>query len=303
MAVVTATAKPDSVAWVEAEKGYQLGLRDGKLVCQNPSGKPLASVPKWLRDSEQGETLLALAEWLQDHATECLHTVERWMLRSLVIPHSVLVEVWVDPDWRAALENLVIAPADAAGQVDLEKTGLLRDIDARRGLGVIDLDGETQWIRSPALAIPHPILIADLDELRELASDLQIAQRIDQLYRSVFAPTAEQRPLKAVNDFADGQFEQLNFALSHCRRLGYPVRGGYATCRVWENNTLVEARYYLGGEYPEGEAWTGPLVFVDEQENTLKIASVGAVTFSEGMLMATAIYAKRKVQAAAEEQS
>src|SRR5690606_27304811 len=75
MAVVTATAKPDSVAWVEAEKGYQLGLRDGKLVCQNPSGKPLASVPKWLRDSEQGEALLALAEWLQDHATECLHTV------------------------------------------------------------------------------------------------------------------------------------------------------------------------------------------------------------------------------------
>ncbi len=303
MAVATATSTVQSVAWVEAEKGYKLGLRDGKLVCQNPSGKPLASVPKWLREGEQGEALIALSEWLDDHRTECLHTVERWMLRSLVIPHSVLVEVWVDPDWQVALANLVIAPADAAGQIDLEKTGLLRDIDARRGLGVIDLDGETQWIQSAALAIPHPILISDLDELRELASDLQINQRIDQLYRTVFAPTADQAALKSVNDFAGGQFEQLNFALSHCRRLGYPVRGGYATCRVWENNKLVEARYYLGGEYPEGEAWTGPLVFVDENENALKIESVGAVTFSEGMLMASAIYAKRKVQADAEEQA
>lgn len=44
MAVATAISKADSVAWVAAEKGYKLGLHNGKLMCQNPSGKPLIPI-------------------------------------------------------------------------------------------------------------------------------------------------------------------------------------------------------------------------------------------------------------------
>jgi hypothetical protein len=289
------------VAWLPAERDYQIGLQDGKLVCQNPTGKTLASLPKWLKESEVAESLRALSEWLDEHRSECLHTIERWMLRSLSIPREVLHEIWPDPDWRSGLENLVVAPVDAKGEPDFEHTGLLRDVDAKRGFGVIDLDGETQWHKSPALMVPHPILIADLAELRELAGDLSITQTIDQLYRPVNQPTPEQQSLKSINDYSGGMFEQLNFALSHCRRLGYPVRGGYATCRVWENNTLIEARYYVGDEYPEAETYTGQLVFVDASEKAVKISDLGAVTFSEGVRMASAIYAKRKVEESTEE--
>ena len=143
--------------------------------------------------------------------------------------------------------------------------------------------------------IPHPILIQDLAELRELAADLEVRQTIDQLYRPVHESTAKQKKLKAINDFAGGVFEQLNFATSLCRRLGYPVRGGYATSRVWEGESALEARYFIGDEYPEAETWTGELIFVDDQQKPVRIEQVGPVTFSEGMLMAAAIYAKRKV--------
>jgi len=31
------------IAWVPGERDYNIGLRSGKLVCQNPAGKTLAS--------------------------------------------------------------------------------------------------------------------------------------------------------------------------------------------------------------------------------------------------------------------
>jgi len=289
------------IAWVPGKRDYNIGLRSGKLVCQNPAGKTLVSLPKWLKESEAAESLRALAEWLDEHRSECLHTVERWMLRSLPIPREVLFEVWPDSDWRDCLENLVVAPVDTQGQPDFENTGLLRDVESKRGFGVVDLDGETQWHKSTAVMVPHPILIADLAELRELAGDLSITQTVDQLYRPVNRATEEQQSLKSINDYSGGVFEQLNFALSHCRRLGYPVRGGYATCRIWENDTMTEARYYVGDEYPDSEAYTGQLVFVDAGERAVKISELGAVTFSEGVRMAAAIYAKRKVEDSSEE--
>jgi Domain of unknown function (DUF4132) len=290
------TATTEEVAWLEAENDYAIGLQDGKLVCRNPKGQVLTAVPKWLKESEIAESLKALSEWLDEHRLECQHTVERWMLGSLMIPRDVLNEVWPDPDWQSALRDMVVAPADAKGVVDYEQTGLLREVDPKRGMGVVDLDGETQWHASASFTVPHPILIADVEELRELASDLGIQQVIDQLYRPIHVPTEDQKQLKQISDFAGGAFEQLNYALSLCRRLGYPVRGGYATCRVFEQGQTVQARYYVGDEYPEAETWTGPLVFVDAKEQAIKIADLGPVTFSEGMRMASAIYAKRKVQ-------
>ncbi len=291
----------EHVAWLPAPRDYAVGLQEGKLVCRNPKGKLLTAVPAWLKDEEVADRLLALSQWLEEHRLECRHTVERWMLRSLVVPRELAAEVWADPDWRDLLQNLVVVPADARGKADFAAAGLLRDIDAKSRLGIVDRDGESQWLKAPAFAVPHPILIPDLKELRELASDLGVQQTIDQLYRPVYGPTAEQKKLKAIGDFAGGMFEQLNFALGLCRRLGYPVRGGYATCRIWEGESVLEGRYYIGDEYPEAETWTGELIFVDTEQQPVRIGEVGPVTFSEGMQMAAAIYAKRKVEKSEEE--
>lgn len=288
-------AAPD-VHWLSGEKEYEIGLRDGKLVCRNPKGKQLASVPKWLKDGDAGQQLTALKDWLATHEQECRSNVELWMLRSLPAPRSVLAEVWPDPAWADVMKNLVVAAVNKKGQLDQDGAGFLRDVDAKKGVGVIDLDGETQWLKSESVIFPHPILLNELDDFRELTVELGFEQALDQLFRQTWEPTAEQRKGVAINEFSDGKFEQLNFATGLCRRLGYRVRGGNATCAVWENGKLIEARYWIGSDYPEGETWTGDLVFTDEKEKSVSIGDVGPVAFSEGMRMAAAIYAKRVVK-------
>jgi hypothetical protein len=176
------------------------------------------------------------------------------------------------------------------------KTGLLREIDAKKGIGVVDRDGETRWISAEQLLIPHPILIDGLDELREIAVDMGFSQAIEQLFRPTFAASEEQKELSRIMDFGGGSFEQLNFAGSICRQLGYPVRGGYACSKIWEDATPVEARFWIGDGYPESETCTGELIFVGADEKPLRIADVGRVAFSEGVRMASRLYAKRKVE-------
>ncbi len=290
------TAAEEDIHWLPADRDYSISLHAGKLVCRNPKGKLLATLPPWLKESDAAQQLSAMSDWLDDHALECLHTVERWLLRSLLVPRETFHQVWCDVDWRKALENGVVAPANALGEMDLEKMGLLRALDEQKGVGIVDVDGESQWLKQPLLAIPHPILIGELDDLRELANDLKLEQAIEQLYRPVHRRQDDQKELRAIRDYEGGKFEQLNFALGACRRLGYPVRGGYATCRVWEGDAPLEARYYVGGEYPEAETETGELLFVGMDQKAVAMRDVGPVTFSEGMRMAAAIYAKRKVE-------
>lgn len=289
-------ADSDGLQWQEVERGYALALADGKVVCRNPAGKRLATIPPWLKETEAMEQLAALRDWLEDHALECQHTIERWMLRSLAVPREILQQVWPDPDWRAAIENLVIATIDTSGDVDAHHMGLLRDVHETKGLGIVDADGESHWLKQSQIIVPHPILIDDLTGFRELASELGLKQVVDQLYRPVYPLLETHKELRAIDEFAGGKFDQLNFALGACRRLGYPVRGGYATCRVWEGETPLEARYYVGAESPEAETETGELIFVGPDQSAVPLGRVGQVTFSEGMRMAAAIYAKRKVE-------
>jgi len=285
----------DLVPWLECDNKYALGVEAGKLICRNPAGKKLASVPKELKESALAEQLTALCEWMADHRTDCLRRVEMWMLRSLLVPCDVVRAVWPDPDWAEILRNLVVTPADAQGKNNAMQTGLLRDVDPKKGIGVVDRDGETQWIAAMQILIPHPVLIDGLDELREIAADVGFSQSIEQVFRPTFAATKDQKELSQIADFSNGRFEQLNFASAHCRRLGYPVRGGYACIKVWENARPIDARYWIGADQPEAETVTGELIFVDNDQKPLKIADVGRVTFSEGVRMASQIFAKRKV--------
>jgi hypothetical protein len=279
------------IAWLPAAKGYALALDDGKLLARNDKGKQLASVPKDLEDGELAEQLEALRDWLAEHDRECAATVERWMLRSLAVPRAVLHAVWDDPAWRTRLENVVVVAGDA-------KAGLFRGVDAKKGVGIVDIDGETGWLDAEQVGIPHPILIPELDAWRELVTQLGVTQGIAQLHRETHPKPATFAGASstAIDQFENGKFAMLMHALGKVRQLGYKVRGGFATCKVWDRGAVCEARYWIGAESPEAETYTGQLSWVDHRERLLELRDVGPVAFSEGMRMAASIYAARVVE-------
>lgn len=290
----------DQINWIESDRDYAIALHDGKLVSRNPKGKQLAAVPKWLKDTESAQQLLALKDWLEEHQQQCRETIEQWMLRSLPVPRAVMSAVWTDPAWQDILFNAVVCAVRKNGIVQSE-SGFLREVDPKKGVGIIDLDGETQWLKVESVAIPHPILLEELDDFRELTIELGFEQSLDQLFRQTWKPTQDQLKANSINDYRNGKFEMLTHALSLCRRLGYKVSGGYACSPVWEAGKLVEARFWIGAEYPEAETYTHDLIFTDDREHTLAIKDVGPVAFSEGVRMAAAIYAKRVVEKNEEE--
>ena len=282
--------------WLDADKDYAVALHDGKLVCRNPKGKQLASVPKWLKDSEISQQLTGLKEWLEEHDQTCQDTIERWMLRSLPVPKAVLLSVWPDPSWRTLMEKLVVCAVTKKGDLKHDEAGFLLDVDDKKGVGIVDLDGETQWLKTESIALPHPILLQELDDFRELATELGYRQSMDQLFRQTWQPTVEQLEQTSLGEYSGGKFEALMHVMGVCRRLGYRVRGGNAACPVWENGTLIEARFWVGADDPESETWTGELIFTDAAERALAIKDVGPVAFSEGVRMAASIYAKRVIK-------
>lgn len=294
-------SEPVSPSWLDAGNGYELAIVDGALRCRNAKGKVLKSVPKAVAKSACAESLKALIAWLKEHERHAVETVEGWMLGSLPTPRDVLVEVLRDPAWRTPLIDAVVHPVDASGVPDPDGGGLLRAVDATKGLGVVTIDGETEWIDAPMVAVPHPMLVPELDDFRELATELGVTQGVQQLYRDTF-PKPETLPEGAnrVTEFADGRFEQLNHALGRARSRGFRVRGGFAVCPVIERARLCEARYWIGADAPDAEAYTGDLIWVDQQERPVALGDVGPVAFSEGMRMAHAIYSGRVVESTEE---
>lgn len=279
------------MTWLDASGGYQVRLTgDGKVGCRNSKGKELTSVPAALKNDEQVAQLRLLAEWLERHASECLLTVDRWMVRSLPVPTPVVTEVWPDPSWRDALRDLVVTAGD--------ETGFLRDADPDRGAGIVTADGDIRWLRPEILAIPHPVLLGDLEDLREFGAELGIDQKVQQLFRQTFV-----RPENAsgdrVTDFSGGRFAELNHATTRCRQLGYPVRGGYATNVTYEKGDQVEARFWVGADYPDAATYTADLSWSRPDGSRLPVAAVGPVAWSEGMRMASTIYAGRQVEESA----
>jgi len=282
--------------WIDAGKGYAVTLDGDKLVARNAKGQKLGSVPKEIKDSDAAEQLGALKDWLVQHARECAATVDSWMLRSLPVPRATLQQVWDDPAWRAPLENAVVFAAPG-GVPDYRRGGFFRGVDAKKGVGVVDVDGETTWLLdADQIVIPHPILIPELDAWRELATQLAIAQGIQQLLRETHArPGALEPGATSVTAYSDGKFTMLMAAIGKTRSLGYRVRGGYAACAVWEGGAVTEARYWIGADSPDSETYTGDLSWVDGRERLIKLADVGPVAYSEGVRMASAIYAARVV--------
>ncbi|MFG2882709.1 DUF4132 domain-containing protein [Streptomyces sp. NPDC048297] len=278
------------MGWVSAGD-YEVALDDGKVVCRNAAGRRLKSVPPKIADDPAVVGLRQLTEWLERHERQCLADVERWMVRSLPVPLGVLTRVWPDAAWQAALRDLVVTGAD--GQV----AGFLRDADPERGLGLVDLDGDTVRIAPGLVRLPHPVLLDDLEELREFAVELGVEQRAQQLFREVWhRPAGLDAEGMSVDEYAGGSYKELRFLHGRAAQLGYRVRGGYAVCSVLEDGRGVEARVWVGDYDGWDETETGPLAWTDPAGRTLKLGQIGPVAWSEGMRMAAALYAGRDIQ-------
>ncbi|MFE0673073.1 DUF4132 domain-containing protein [Streptomyces sp. NPDC058867] len=278
------------MGWVTAGD-YEVALDAGKVVCRNAAGRRLKSVPAKLADEPAVVGLRQLVEWLERHERQCLADVEKWMVRSLPVPFAVVAGVWADPAWQAALRDLVVTGPDG------EVAGFLRDADPERGLGLVDLDGDTVRIRPELVRIPHPVLLADLEELREFAVELGVEQKAQQLFREVWHRPADLDPEStAVEDYAGGVFKELRFLHGRTTQLGYRARGGDAVCSLREDGRAIEARVWIGDYDGYMETETGPLTWTDGAGKPLRPVQVGPVAWSEGMRMAAALYAGRDIE-------
>lgn len=279
--------------WTKTSAGHEVALLNSKVVCRNAAGKQLRSVPAALKDDPVVIGLRQLADWLTRHETQCRSEVEAWMVRSLPIPVSVLIEVWPDPSWQEALKNLVIS---ADGEADF---GLLRDVDPAKGAGLVNLDGDSVWVKPPNITLPHPVLLPDLADLREFVTDLGVEQVVPQLFRETWVrPADADLAATAEQEWAGGRFQQLRHLTGRVISLGYAIRGGYATVQVFEDAVPIEARFWIGSDPPEYEAETGELCWVDARNRQLPLGEVGPVAWSEGARMAARIYAGRVVEEA-----
>ncbi|MFE6336941.1 DUF4132 domain-containing protein [Streptomyces sp. NPDC057798] len=278
------------MGWVTAGD-YEVALDAGKVVCRNAAGRRLKSVPAKLADDPAVVGLRQLAEWLERHERQCLNDVERWMVRSLPVPLAVVTGVWPDPAWQHALRDLVVTGPDGA------VAGFLRDADPDRGLGLVDLDGDTVRISPELVRIPHPVLLDDLEDLREFAVELGVEQRAQQLFREVWhRPDGLDPASTAVEDYAGGAFKELRFLHGRATQLGYRVRGGDAVCSLREDGRALEARVWIGDYDSWFETETGPLTWTDSSGKVLRPGQVGPVAWSEGMRMAAALYAGRDIE-------
>ncbi|WP_371478580.1 DUF4132 domain-containing protein [Kitasatospora sp. NBC_00315] len=280
------------MAWVEAGVGgYQVALdTEGRVICRNAAGRLLKTVPTKLGDDPVVAGLRRLTEWLTAHRRRCLEDVERWMVRSLPVPAAVVTAVWADEAWREVLRDLVVTGQD--GSV----AGFLRGADAERGLGVVDLDGDTVRLTDAEIRIPHPVLLEDLDDLREFAAELGVSQQVQQLYREVWHRPAGRAAATEVTTYAGGRYKELRELLGRCARLGYRVRGGYAVVPVVEAGLTVEARLWVGDYYEYDECETGSLSWTGPDGSVLPLGEVGPVAWSEGMRMAAGLYAGRTTE-------
>ncbi|WP_203694201.1 DUF4132 domain-containing protein [Catellatospora coxensis] len=279
--------------WLPAGTGYQVALHGGRVVARNASGARLKSLPAALKDDPVVLDLRQLREWLARHEAECLAEVERWMVRGLPVTAAVLARVWADEAWRAALRDLIVAPCGEHGP-DLGRAGFLREVDAVRGAGVVGLDGESAWLGPGPYAVPHPVLLDELDELREFAAELDVRQGVAQLFREPYRRPAEPAEQAALlHGYATAHYSQLRHATSRAIALGYAVRGGVARCRIVEQGRAIDASVWLGEGDPGAESWTGPLHFADASGRAVSGAEVGPITWSEGVRLAAALHTGR----------
>ena len=87
--------------WIPTGTGHELSIEGGKIVARNDKGKTLNSVPAAAKKTQVWEDLDSTLIFLHQHELEVGEAVERWFLRSLPVPRSLLAAVWPDEAWRS----------------------------------------------------------------------------------------------------------------------------------------------------------------------------------------------------------
>ncbi|WP_106400165.1 DUF4132 domain-containing protein [Actinocorallia populi] len=283
------------MGWLSAGEGYEIALVDGKVVARSAraGGRQLKTLPKALRDHPEVERLRQFAEWLGQHAAACVAQVDAWMISSLPVPTGLLGRVWPDDAWQVALRDLIVVGDDP------DEPGFLRDVSESGELRVVNLDGETVRMSAETVTFPHPVLLPDLEDLREFAAELEVTQKVEQIYRATWIKPAEAElapKATSVNEFSGGRFASRFALTARAESCGYRVSGGYATCGVRDGGRTLEASLWIGEPYWDGENETGSLTWNDKDGKALKLREVGPVAWSEGMRMGAALYAGRIVE-------
>ncbi|MFF4653229.1 DUF4132 domain-containing protein [Streptomyces sp. NPDC001380] len=282
------------MGWLAAGDGYEVALVEGRVTARSTkgrtAGRQLKALPRALRDHPEVDRLRRLAEWLDRHAAACVRQVDAWMVSSLPVPTGLLARVWEDEAWRSALRDLVVVGDDPG------EAGFLRDAGGADGLRVVNLDGETVRLSPETVTLPHPVLLEDLEELREFAAELGVVQRVEQIHRATWRRGEEPAAgATEVRDFAGASFPSRFALAARATALGYRVSGGYATCSVRDGGRGVEAALWIGEPYGDG-AETGGLGWQGPDGRSLPLREVGPVAWSEGMRMGAALYAGRRIE-------
>ncbi|MFF7387658.1 DUF4132 domain-containing protein [Streptomyces scabiei] len=283
------------MGWLSAGDGYEVALVEGRVAARATSGRAagrqLKSLPKALKDHPEVDRLRRFAEWLDRHATACVEQVDAWMVSSLPVPTGLLARVWPDEAWQAALRDLAVVGDDP------DEVGFLRGATDSGELRVVNLDGETVRLSPRTVTLPHPVLLPDLDDIREFAAELGIVQRVEQIHRATWR-RPEDLAAKAtqVREFTGGRYRSRFALAARATSLGYRVSGGYATARVRDGGRTVEASVWIGEPYWDDEVETGSLTWQDQDGHALPLGEVGPVAWSEGMRMAAALYAGRVIE-------
>ncbi|MBP5881454.1 DUF4132 domain-containing protein [Streptomyces scabiei] len=283
------------MGWLSAGDGYEVALVEGRVAARATSGRAagrqLKSLPKALKDHPEVDRLRRFAEWLDRHAAACVTQVDAWMVSSLPVPTGLLARVWTDEAWQAALRDLAVVGDDP------DEVGFLRGATDSGELRVVNLDGETVRLSPRTVTLPHPVLLPDLDDIREFAAELGIVQRVEQIHRATWRRPADlAAKATQVRDFTGGKFRSRFALAARATSLGYRVSGGYATARVRDGERTVEASVWIGEPYWDDEVETGSLTWQDQDGRALPLADVGPVAWSEGMRMASALHAGRVIE-------
>ncbi|MFJ6213306.1 DUF4132 domain-containing protein [Streptomyces sp. NPDC092296] len=282
------------MGWLSAGDGYEVALVEGRVAARatagRAAGRQLKSLPRALRDHPEVDRLRALAEWLDRHAAACVRQVDSWMVSALPVPTALLARVWPDEAWRSALHDLAVVGDDP------DEVGFLRDATSGGELRVVNLDGETVRLSPETVTLPHPVLLPDLAELREFAAELGVTQRVEQIHRATWhRPDGPAAAATEVTEFAGGRYDSRFGLAARATALGYRVSGGYATCRVRDGGRTAEAAVWIGEPYLD-DAQTGNLAWHGPGGGVLPLGEVGPVAWSEGMRMAAALYAGRRIE-------
>ncbi|GAA1017655.1 hypothetical protein Aple_024200 [Acrocarpospora pleiomorpha] len=283
------------MGWLAAGDQYEVALIEGRVAARATSGRAagrqLKSLPKALRDHPEVDRLRRFAEWLDRHAAACVAQTDLWMVSSLPVPTGLLARVWPDEAWQSALRDLAVVGDDP------DEVGFLRDATEAGELRVVNLDGETVRLSPATVTLPHPVLLPDLDDLREFAAELGVVQKVEQIHRATWRKPADLADnATTVTEFSGGTYDSRFALAARATSLGYRVTGGYATCRVRDTGAIVEASVWIGEPYWDDEVTTGGLSWQDLDGRTLPLREVGPVAWSEGMRMAAALHAGRRVE-------